>query len=320
MVDERIKFRHLQCFLAVAQHGSLQKAADVLAITQPAVSKTLKELEGLLAVRLFERGRKGAVPTREGEAFMRHAGASVSALREAVASVAQTRRQGSAVIAMGVLPTVAPWLMPQLLLRQDDQEEAGSDAHTSLRIETGSNPELLARLRQRELDLVIGRFAEPAHMVGLTFEHLYADPLVLAVRPGHPLLTVARLRGNLLGGLQAFTTILPTQGTAIRHTADGFFLTRGLAPPVRVVETVSVSIARGYTLQSDTVWVSPLGAVRPELESGALVALPVSMAGTEELVGLTLRADMVPTQAQQALIANIRVLAAERRAQLPSPA
>jgi LysR family pca operon transcriptional activator len=308
MVDERIKYRHLQCFLAVAQHGSLQKAADVLAITQPAVSKTLKELESLLAVRLFERGRRGAVPTREGEAFLRHAGASVSALREAVASVAQTRRQGNAVVVIGVLPTVAPWLVPQLLLRQD--AEAGEDAHTSLRIHTGANPELLARLRQRELDLVIGRFAEPAHMLGLSFEHLYADPLVLAVRPGHPLLAP---KADLLAGLQGFTVILPTQGTAIRHTADGFFLTRGLALPARTIETLSVSIARGYALQSDAVWVSPLGAVRPDLDSGALRQLPVSMAGTEELVGLTLRADMAPTAAQQALIANIRQLAAERR-------
>lgn len=311
MVDERIKYRHLQCFLAVAQHGSLQKAADVLAITQPAVSKTLKELESLLAVRLFERGRRGAVPTREGEAFLRHAGASVSALREAVASVAQTRRQRNAVVVIGVLPTVAPWLVPQLLLRQD--AEAGEDAHTSLRIHTGANPELLGRLRQRELDLVIGRFAEPAHMLGLSFEHLYADPLVLAVRPGHPLLAQAAPHANLLGGLQGFTVILPTQGTAIRHTADSFFLTRGLALPARTIETLSVSIARGYALQSDAVWVSPLGAVRPDLESGALLRLPVSMAGTEELVGLTLRADMAPTAAQQALIANIRLLAAERR-------
>lgn len=311
MVDERIKYRHLQCFLAVAQHGSLQKAADVLAITQPAVSKTLKELEDLLAVRLFERGRRGAVPTREGEAFLRHAGASVSALREAVASVAQTRRQGNAVVAIGVLPTVAPWLLPQLLLRQDAQAQA--DAHASLRIHTGANPELLARLRQRELDLVIGRFAEPAHMLGLSFEHLYADPLVLAVRPGHPLLEQAAQKAGVLAGLQAFTVILPTQGTAIRHTADGFFLTRGLALPARTIETLSVSIARGYTLQSDAVWVSPLGAVRPDLDSGALLQLPVSMAGTEELVGLTLRADMAPTAAQQALIANIRQLAEERR-------
>lgn len=320
MVDERIKYRHLQCFLAVAQHGSLQKAADVLAITQPAVSKTLKELEGLLAVRLFERGRKGAVPTREGEAFMRHAGASVSALREAVASVAQTRRQGSAVIAIGVLPTVAPWLMPLLLQRQEAQ--AGPDAHTSLRIQTGANPELLTSLRQRELDLVIGRFAEPAHMLGLTFEHLYADPLVLAVRPGHPLLAQAgrkaEHKGDALTGLQAFPTILPTQGTAIRHTADGFFLTRGLPPPVRLVETLSVSIARGYALQSDAVWLAPLGAVRPDLDKGTLVRLPVSMAGTEELVGLTLRADMAPTEAQHQLIATIRVLASERRSEAPA--
>lgn len=320
MVDERIKYRHLQCFLAVAQHGSLQKAADVLAITQPAVSKTLKELEGLLAVRLFERGRKGAVPTREGEAFMRHAGASVSALREAVASVAQTRRQGSAVIAIGVLPTVAPWLMPLLLARQEAQ--TGPGAHTSLRIETGANPALLASLRQRELDLVIGRFAEPAHMVGLTFEHLYADPLVLAVRPGHPLLAQAgrkaEHKGDALAGLQGFTTILPTQGTAIRHSADSFFLTRGLPPPVRLVETLSVSIARGYTLQSDAVWLAPLGAVRPDLDKGTLVRLPVSMAGTEELVGLTLRADMVPSEAQHQLIATIRVLAAERRSEAPA--
>ncbi|RZJ09606.1 MAG: LysR family transcriptional regulator, partial [Haliea sp.] len=132
MIDDRIKFRHLQCFLAVNQHGSLQKAADVLAISQPAVSKTLKELEALLDVRLFERGRKGAVMTREGEAFARHAGASVSALREAVASVAQTRREGSAVVSIGVLPTVAPWLMPRMLVALDGA------AASSLRIHTGA--------------------------------------------------------------------------------------------------------------------------------------------------------------------------------------
>ena len=314
MVDEHIKFRHLQCFLAVAQHGSLQKAADVLSVTQPAVSKTLKDLESLLAVRLFERGRKGAALTREGDAFMRHAGASVSALRKAVASVAQTHHQGHVVITIGVLPTVAPWLMPQLLLRLDEQAANQADAESvSLRIETGSNPELLARLRQCQLDIVIGRFAEPVHMASLTFEHLYADPLVLAVRPGHPLLAPAVRSAATVAGLQGFTVILPTPGTAIRQTADSFFLARGWPAPVRMMETLSVSTARGYTLHSDAVWVSPLGAVRPDLESAALMQLPVNMNGTEELVGLTLRADMVATGPQQELLAAIRLVAAGHR-------
>lgn len=311
MIDERIKFRHLQCFLAVAQHGSLQKAAGVLSITQPAVSKTLKELEALLAVRLFERGRRGAVLTRSGDAFARHAGASVSALREAVASVAPTRPHGSDVVTLGVLPTVAPQLIPALLLQLD----AGNSSRlaTSLRIHTAANPALLTQLRQRELDLVIGRFAEPAHMVGLTFEHLYADPLVLAVRPDHPLIRNAALRSDALAHLPAFTAILPTLGTAIRHTADNFLLTRGLGALVRTVETLSVSGARNYTVRSDAVWFSPRGAVQQDLDSGLLAALPVSMAGTEELVGMSLRADMAPTVAQAEVIGALRLLAAAHR-------
>ena len=308
MIDERIKFRHLQCFLAVAQHGSLQKAASVLSITQPAVSKTLKELESLLAVRLFERGRKGALLTREGEAFLRHAGASVSALREAVASVDPRRRQGTAVVTLGVLPTVAPWLMPALLRRLD---QAG--ARTSLRIHTGANPQLLAQLRQRELDLVIGRFAEPVHMLGLSFEHLYADPLVLALRPGHPLQGDPALQANPLAHLQRFTVILPMQGTAIRHSADSFLLAHGLGALERTIETLAVSVARGYTAQSDAVWLAPFGAARPDLDSGALQALAVSMANTEELVGLSLRADMAPTPEQAEVMTALRALAAERR-------
>ena len=76
IADGRVKFRHLQCFLAVAQLGGVQKAAESLSITQPAVSKTIAELEAILGVKLFERGRQGAQPTWRG--------ATVHAARERV--------------------------------------------------------------------------------------------------------------------------------------------------------------------------------------------------------------------------------------------
>src|SRR5213595_2686096 len=63
----RIRLRHLQCFLAVAEARNLRRAAEALAISQPAVTKTLNELEEILGVRLFERGRGGARPTPEAE-------------------------------------------------------------------------------------------------------------------------------------------------------------------------------------------------------------------------------------------------------------
>ncbi len=104
--NTRVKFRHLQCFLAVTRLGSVQRAADSLSITQPAVSKTIGELESILGVRLFERGRRGAVPTREGRLFAPHASACVAALREGVDMLCASG-EVPGTMSIGVLPTVA---------------------------------------------------------------------------------------------------------------------------------------------------------------------------------------------------------------------
>src|SRR5690554_6373218 len=78
--DNRIKLRHLHCFLEVARQGSLQRAADALVIGQSAVSKTLRELEELLCIRLFERNRQGVLLSEAGSAFLHAAGPSLHAL------------------------------------------------------------------------------------------------------------------------------------------------------------------------------------------------------------------------------------------------
>ncbi len=312
MIDSRIKFRHLQCFLATAQLGSVQKAADRMAITQPAASKTLQELESLVGARLLERGRRGAQLTPQGEAFMRHAEASVNALREAVASVSPARQAATSRIHIGVLPTVAPWLLPRLLRVLD---ASASAPHVNLQLHTGPNPELLKQLRSGSLDLVIGRFAEPAHMLGLSFEHLYADPLVMVVRAGHPLQSATNRKKPkpvAMAELSAYPWVLPLPGTAIRHTADSFLSKHGLGNTCHL-ETLDVCVGRSYTSQSDAIWLTPQGAVEDEFKAGNLAALQADMRGTEEMVGLTLRADMQASPAQQEVITAIHALAAARR-------
>ena len=83
----RIRLRHLQCFLAIVRTGTLGGAAQALSITQPAVTKTVNELEEILGTRLFVRGRKGAALTAEAQVFVLHANASVEALSRAIESV-----------------------------------------------------------------------------------------------------------------------------------------------------------------------------------------------------------------------------------------
>ena len=306
MRESRVKLRHLQCALAVAEHRGLQSAAKRLSISQPAVSKTIRELEDILGVRLFERGRRGAVPTAEGEQFLRYAGSSVSALRRGLDGIAAKAR-GAESLAIGVLPTVAPAIMPGVALGLRRTAPAAL-----LRVTTAANAELLAALKQRQLELVLGRLSDPEQMSGVTFEHLYSDPLVLVVRAAHPVL--ARGAGITFRDLRGYPAVLATKGTIIRHSAESLLRANGEAVRNDCIETLSISFARNLVLQSDAVWFVPLGAVEPDIASGVLARIPVSTAGTEEPIGLMLRADSEPGVALHALIACVRDQARMRRA------
>ena len=89
MIESRVRFRHLQTFLEVARQKSVVKAAGLLNVSQPAVTKTIRELEEALGVAVFERDGRGIKITRSGEIFMRHAGTAITALRQGIDSVAK---------------------------------------------------------------------------------------------------------------------------------------------------------------------------------------------------------------------------------------
>ncbi|MDB5818750.1 MAG: pcaQ [Rhizobacter sp.] len=297
----RVRLRHLQAFLAVARLGNLRAAATSLAISQPAVTKTINELEDILAVRLFERGRRGAQPTPEALRFMPHASASLDEFALGVASV--SGGSSAPPIRLGVLPTVAPWFVPQALIALRHQAPT-----VQLQIESASNRELLKRLQQRGLDVAVGRLSEPGEMTGLTFEHLFAEALALVVRPGHPLLDpeVTPWSTSLL---ERFDLILPTAGTIIAHSAETLLRSRGLAPVRAWVETLSVSLGRALVQGTDAVWCVPRTAVEPDLASGLLAALDWSTQGSQEPIGLLLPNDSHPGAALQALVESIRTQA-----------
>ncbi|MEC9197039.1 MAG: LysR family transcriptional regulator, partial [Pseudomonadota bacterium] len=73
MIDPQIRMRHIRCFLETARLGSLSAAADALHVSQPAASKTIKELEDILGVALFDRSGRRLTLTRAGSLFQRHA-------------------------------------------------------------------------------------------------------------------------------------------------------------------------------------------------------------------------------------------------------
>ncbi|WP_269932767.1 pca operon transcription factor PcaQ [Aminobacter sp. HY435] len=304
MIESRVRFRHLQTFLEVARQKSVVKAAGLLNVSQPAVTKTIRELEEALGVAVFERDGRGIKITRSGEIFMQHAGMAITALRQGIDSVANARAEGGPPIRIGALPTVSAHIMPRAM-----SLFLSEDTGATIKIVTGENAVLLEQLRLGELDLVVGRLAAPEKMTGFFFEHLYSEQVVFIVRDGHPLLK----RGeDVFEHLANYPVLMPTRASIIRPFVERFFITNGVASIPTEIETVSDAFGRAFVRQSDAVWIISHGVVSDDIKEGALKILPIDTSDTRGPVGLTMRTDTQPSAAFSILLKTIREAAAER--------
>ena len=276
--DLYLKLRHLDCFLEVARQGSFQGAADTLSVTQPAISKTIRELEDMLGYALFERGKRGVILTDAGLTFLNTTGPSVQALRQGVRSVMSGDFRTKE-LRLGVLSSVEVGFIPQVLKRFHD-----THPEVVVRVEDGPAKYLLTLLRSGDLDLVVGRLSDSPHVSGLQFEALYGDALRFVVRPGHPL--VGSPIGTTVGRLSEFALVLPTRETSIRQQADSLLLQHGIRISSTCLETLSTALARSYVQISDSVWIAPEDAVKSDLDKGELVALPLREAYRGGSVGV----------------------------------
>ncbi|WP_219213844.1 LysR substrate-binding domain-containing protein [Variovorax boronicumulans] len=309
-----VQLRHLRCLVAVAQERHLARAAERLALSQPAMSKTLAELEALAGTRLVERGEAGRRGiqrfTVAGEQLLAHA----LRVLEAVDAGAQALQPGAGErlerVRIGALPSVAPTLLVDALLALRQRMPA-----LQAEVRTGANAALCDALRAGELDLVCGRMSDPQRMAGLSFEFLCAEPLAMVVRPGHPL---AGLAAPSMQEVMACPLVVYSEGTVPRHHTESLLSGLGLRLPADHTQTLDLSVARALLLRSDAVWFTAAGAARDELHSGTLVRLDVATPGTEEPVGLLLRSGVELSAAQRTLAALLREGASAHAAALLS--
>lgn len=283
MIDRRIKFRHIQCFVEIAREESLKRAAETLSLTQPAISKTLKELEEIIGAVLFERSRAGVAITPEGARLLRYATMSIAALQQGLSGLESGGAR--AALRLGALPSVAAWLIPRVATRF-----AARAPDIALQIIDGPHGYLTHRLKLGELDLVVGRMADQDGMDGLTFTRLYRERIVFVARAGHPVLSNPSLADVL-----KWPVLYPPANAAIRNAVDRFMIENGVGEAMRRIETVSVPFGRQYLRETDAIWIISEGVVRREVEEGHLVRLPMQTDTTLGPIGVMTREDWAPT-------------------------
>ncbi|MGY3439677.1 MULTISPECIES: pca operon transcription factor PcaQ [unclassified Marinovum] len=300
-MDRRIKFRHLEAFIAIAAAKRLKTAAEHLNLTQPAISKTLKELEDILGVRLMARDRAGVRLTPEGKVFLQYSEQSAAALRQGLSSIAEMGEMGRAVLNVGALPSVSAQVLPQAtaLFR-------AMSPKTTLHINEGAHLYLTNQLRGGELDLVVGRLGEAATMEGIFFTTLFFEIVVAVVTPDHPLRGATRL-----DQISDQLIVYPSDTAAIRPLVARLMMSRGQPLFEDRIECVSGAFGRAMTLGPEKpVWFISRGVVADDLAAGRLVALDIDMGPTAGAVGIMVRSgereNAIQGLYREALIAAVR--------------
>ena len=279
-MNRRIKLRHLETLIEISRQKSLKRAAEALNLTQPAISKTLKELEEALGTQLMQRDRGGVRMTPEGDVFLKAATASMTALDQGLTGLRRLRDGGPQRVSVGALPSVAARVLPLA-----SQTFGALSPDAALSLEEGPHGYLMDRLRRGALDLVVGRMGPPVSMTGVSFVQLYSETVAFVVRPGHPLTQSCHL-----SDLTQWPVMYPTEGSAIRPLVDRLLMAEGLSELPNRIETVSGAFGRELARSSDVVWVISEGVVAADITGGLLQKLPIDTALTAGPVGVMARA------------------------------
>nr|WP_298937287.1 LysR substrate-binding domain-containing protein [uncultured Ruegeria sp.] len=273
-----LSLRQIRCFLATCQSGTVAEAARALSITQPAASRRIAQMEDLLGLKLFDRVGRRMVPTQPA---LRLVDAAELALSGLAGGIAAAKGIDIPVLRIGALPTVAGGLVTKAVLRFRTERP-----DTMIRIETGMGVALLERLRNGQLDLVVGRMAGADMLQGLAFEPLYQDRLGAFVRPGHPL--TAGVSDPTM--FTDFPLILPPPDAVVRATVDTFLAARGYSPARDWLECADPNVAVALLAATDAVWLISYGAGEASVAKGVLTALNLKADDTIGQIGLTTRA------------------------------
>src|ERR1700761_1316146 len=210
--------RQLQYLRLLAQHGSFSRAAEAAHVTQPTLSAGIQELERALGAPVVDRGRSGVFLTAVGEETNRRAGDILARSEDLVQAARSAGQPLTGRFRLGVIPTIAPFLLPKALPLLRTRFPA-----LKLFLREDLTQRLIASLKAGQLDAAL--IALPFDMHGLNWAHVADDELLAAMPADHPL---AKLKSTDPAALEDEDLILLEDGHCLR---DHALAACGLKPP-----------------------------------------------------------------------------------------
>jgi len=302
VLRSNLKLRHLQLLVALDQFRHVGRVAEFLSVTQPAVSKSLNEIERMFGLALFTRSARGTEPTPYGDTVVRFA-------RSVLADYDRTRDEINAVASgaagrtsVGAMVVATPVLLARAIALLKSRS-----SQTTVLVEEGDLTRLLPRLRLGELDLIVGRL-EPGYAApDLETEALFDEAMVIVARPDHVLATKAK---PTWADLAAAPWVVPPPWASSRVKLDQMFYKNGLHPPADIIETASFLATLTFVRERPAIGFLAREVARHFEREGLVKVLPIKLRIDLPPVGIITMRGRIRTPSSEQLIACLREAAA----------
>lgn len=269
--------KQIERFVDVVKSGSLSRTAKRLNISQPALSKSLRQLEERLATRLLHRTPRGVHPTELGEAFYHRALNIAADFRRAHEDLENLKGSAIGDIALGVTPGpgILDGVIPTVVTRVTK-----SRPKLKLTVRSGTVSELLPALKRGELDLLFTVLDERIDAREVKTQLIFQDHFVIIVRAKHPLLASKAIT---LSELLVYRWVLLQDALPLWRGIEDCGRNLKIQAPFAPIESNSVVFVRAMVGQTDYIGLLPRYAAEASAGSG-IRAIPLEQIAEHKML------------------------------------
>jgi DNA-binding transcriptional LysR family regulator len=274
----RLKLRELRILMAVIQAESMAKAARQLAISQPAVSRAIADMEHTLEVPLFDRTARGIEPTRYGRALFRRSVAVFDELKQGVQEIAYLSNPEAGELRIGSSASLSEGIVLAVVNRLSRKYP-----QVVFHVVPGGALALRESLRERRIELGIARLPEAAAEDEVHAEILFEEPLVVVASTANPWVRRRRIK---LAELVNEPWTWSGPGTMFDTLVVDAFRVSGLEPPRATVYAEAINMRIRLAATGPFLAVIPASPLKFHAEHASIKKLPIELPMTQRSVGI----------------------------------
>jgi DNA-binding transcriptional LysR family regulator len=298
-IGRRLKLRDLRILMTVVECGTMGRAAERLAVSQPVVSKAIADIEHALGVRLLDRSQRGVEPTSYGRALVKRGIAIFDEMRQGIEEIELLSDPTAGEVRVGATDEINAAIVAPVIDRLSRQYP-----RMTFHVVAGVPAPLRQELTARNVDFVIARFARP---LGEEYseEVLFHDALVVVAGPNNPL---TRRRKIELAELMSEPWVMDPINTDFGAMQAEVFRAAGLDPPRLTVAAPSITLRNQLLATGRFLSVVVGFSLLLPREHPALKVLPVKLYHSRQPVGVTTLKSRSLSPVAQMFIESVREL------------